>query len=125
MKRAIERIQNRHERYRKLLADKHAELLASLGETRFDTLSHLGRIAEEDQAMLSHEEFIGLSRNSMDFGNLRQVEAALARIAAGAYGICAECEEEISEKRLAAVPWAEYCIGCQARLADAASPHAA
>ena len=46
---------------------------------------------------------------------LRDVHAALQRIAEGTYGICAECEEEISQKRLLAVPWATHCIGCQER----------
>lgn len=44
---------------------------------------------------------------------LREVRAALDRIAGGTYGICAHCEEEINEKRLKAVPWAILCIACQ------------
>ena len=45
--------------------------------------------------------------------SLIQIGAALKRIADGEFGICLECEEPISPKRLAAVPWAEYCLGCQ------------
>src|SRR5258708_30359093 len=41
------------------------------------------------------------------------VSEALQRIENGAYGACAECDEQISEKRLAAIPWAKYCIQCQ------------
>jgi DnaK suppressor protein len=44
---------------------------------------------------------------------LMQVGAALQRIDAGEFGICLECEEPISAKRLAAVPWAAYCLRCQ------------
>jgi RNA polymerase-binding transcription factor len=44
---------------------------------------------------------------------LSQVEAALERIEDGEFGICLECEEPISAKRLAAVPWAVYCLHCQ------------
>jgi DnaK suppressor protein len=44
---------------------------------------------------------------------LREVRAALDRIADGSYGACLECEEEISQKRLKAVPWATLCIACQ------------
>ena len=43
----------------------------------------------------------------------RETRAALHRIREGTYGICAECEEPISAKRLAAVPWAALCIHCQ------------
>jgi DnaK suppressor protein len=44
---------------------------------------------------------------------IRDIRAALARMAHGTYGICLDCEEPISAKRLAAVPWAALCIHCQ------------
>ena len=44
---------------------------------------------------------------------LREVRAALQRIREGTYGTCIECEEEISPRRLAAVPAAALCIRCQ------------
>jgi DnaK suppressor protein len=46
-------------------------------------------------------------------GKLREARAALRRIDAGSYGVCLECEGEISPRRLAALPWATLCIGCQ------------
>jgi DnaK suppressor protein len=51
-----------------------------------------------------------LERNS---NRLREVRAALRRIDAGTFGICADCEESINPKRLAALPWASLCIACQ------------
>ena len=45
--------------------------------------------------------------------SLIQIGAALKRIDDGDFGICLECEEPISPKRLAAVPWAAYCLHCQ------------
>ncbi|MFZ0591503.1 MAG: TraR/DksA family transcriptional regulator [Bryobacteraceae bacterium] len=44
---------------------------------------------------------------------LRNVRSALARIEDGSFGICVHCEEEISPKRLNAVPWTALCIQCQ------------
>ena len=44
---------------------------------------------------------------------LRQVKAALERIQDGSFGICIDCDSEISPKRLAAVVWAPRCIQCQ------------
>jgi DnaK suppressor protein len=41
------------------------------------------------------------------------VTEALRRIESNTYGVCLECEEAISPKRLAALPWAKYCITCQ------------
>jgi DnaK suppressor protein len=37
----------------------------------------------------------------------------MERIADGNYGTCLECEEEIGQKRLQAMPWAVLCITCQ------------
>jgi DnaK suppressor protein len=48
-----------------------------------------------------------------EFNQLRDARAALRRIQEGNFGICQECEEEIHPKRLAAVPWATFCIRCQ------------
>ena len=48
---------------------------------------------------------------------LRHVKVALRRIGDGSYGTCLHCEEDISPRRLEAVPWAAYCIRCQ-ELAD-------
>ena len=44
---------------------------------------------------------------------LRQVRAALKRIETAAFGICLNCGQHISVKRLAAAPWTELCIVCQ------------
>lgn len=43
---------------------------------------------------------------------LEKIESALLRIKEGSYGICLECGIEITEPRLLAVPYAEYCITC-------------
>ncbi len=44
---------------------------------------------------------------------LMQVDAALNRLRNGEFGDCLECEEPISAKRPAALPWASYCLQCQ------------
>ena len=48
--------------------------------------------------------------------SLTQIGEALKRIEDGEFGICLECDEPISPKRLAAVPWAAYCLHCQEML---------
>ena len=45
---------------------------------------------------------------------LRRVREALVRLDAGEYGYCAECDGEISEKRLRALPFAVRCTACEA-----------
>jgi DnaK suppressor protein len=44
---------------------------------------------------------------------LRQIEGALERLDQGGYGVCDHCGEPIGAKRLKAIPWARYCVGCQ------------
>ncbi len=44
---------------------------------------------------------------------LREVRLGLARIAEGTYGTCLECGNEITHKRLRALPWTTLCLDCQ------------
>jgi len=98
--------------YQQMLLEKRERVMAGLG-IKFDTLAKMGRVAEEDQAQMSHDEFVSLHLNSLDYVQLRLIEEALDRIASGDYGICLSCEETIPEKRLKALPWARYCVTCQ------------
>jgi DnaK suppressor protein len=94
-----------------MLEVKAAELLRTLRrregieiEIEADAFDEAQRITERDLAIHN------LDRDSI---LLRNIRAALARIANGSYGICGRCEEEIAPRRLAAVPWAPLCIDCQ------------
>src|SRR3954453_6765530 len=98
--------------YEQMLLDKREQVMAGLG-IKFDTLAKMGRVAEEDQAQMSHDEFVSLHLNSLDYVQLRLIEEALDRIHSGDYGICLACEEPIPAKRLYALPWAKYCVSCQ------------
>ena len=51
-----------------------------------------------------------LSMNSRTIAELRK---AISAVDEGRYGVCEECEEQISPRRLAAIPWASVCIKCQ------------
>ncbi len=44
---------------------------------------------------------------------LEAVEAALARIEAGSYGLCTSCEKQIQPGRLRALPYTELCFECK------------
>jgi len=45
--------------------------------------------------------------------NLKKLDQALKRIYDNTYGICGFCGKEISENRLRAIPFTEFCIKCQ------------
>jgi DnaK suppressor protein len=98
--------------YRQMLQDRRREVLAGLGG-KFDVRAALGRVAEDDQAQISHDEFVSLRLNSLDYARLRMIDEALDRVTAGDFGICLSCEEPIASKRLRAIPWARYCVACQ------------
>ena len=100
--------------YQRSLAQRRDEILAGLG-TKFETTPRVDRVAEDDQAQLSHDEFINLSLNGLDYAQLKLIEEALDRLSSGDYGICLLCEAPIPEKRLQALPWARYCVHCQER----------
>jgi len=48
--------------------------------------------------------------------HMRRIERSLQDIEDGVYGLCDQCEEEISFKRLKARPTARYCISCKTQL---------
>jgi DnaK suppressor protein len=105
-------VQDSSDAYREKLLEKRSQVLSGLG-TKFDTLAKMGRVAEEDQAQISHDEFVSLHLNSMDYAQLRLVEEALDRMNSGDYGVCLSCDEPIPAKRLRVLSWARYCIKCQ------------
>lgn len=69
-----------------------------------------------DQALFDLEREMGISLQEMRNRERRMIDEALASLDEGTYGLCAECDAEISEKRLQALPFARYCIECQSRL---------
>ena len=66
-----------------------------------------------DEVQHASERELAIRNLDRESHLLRNVRGALARMADGSYGTCLHCEEEISPKRLNAVPWAAYCIRCQ------------
>jgi len=113
------RVKSKYEAYRKILEKKAAEVQSSMSAQKAaQVLAREEHPRDEgDLSQQSHEEWIFLNRNTLDIKLLREVQAALRRIEQGAYGVCYECEEPISVKRLDAVPWAKFCVSCQERVA--------
>ncbi|OFY98470.1 MAG: hypothetical protein A2070_01375 [Bdellovibrionales bacterium GWC1_52_8] len=69
-----------------------------------------------DQASAETDKAISVSMKNRDEGLLTQLDEALRRIDAGAFGSCRECGESISEGRLQAFPMTTLCIDCKAEL---------
>ena len=105
--------------YRKVLEKKAEEVRRSMSAQKAaQVVARLDCPSDEgDLSQQHHEEWIFLNRNTIDSKLLREIADALRRVESGQYGICLECEEPISGKRLDAVPWARYCVVCQERVA--------
>ncbi|MBI5633686.1 MAG: TraR/DksA family transcriptional regulator [Nitrospirae bacterium] len=70
-------------------------------------------IDEADWAAVEISEDINLKRLSAQRQLLNDVEESLRKVNEGTYGICEDCGEEISEKRLRVIPTATLCIDCK------------
>lgn len=68
-----------------------------------------------DQALVDLEREMGISLQEMRNRERQLVDEALVSLEEGSYGVCAECGEEISEKRLEALPFARLCVACQSK----------
>ncbi len=108
---------SRSEALRQLLEERRRQVLAQIqrGLTDHQTA------AQERGASGSHG-WAAAGDNPTDLALMKtrgealaQIDAALARLRAGAYGRCAECDEEIPLPRLRALPFALRCAPCQER----------
>jgi len=99
------------ERLKSILEAKQAELSGALRNR--DEIAIEKAPDALDEVQLAGERELAIRNLDRDSNMLRQIRRALARIADGTYGICLHCEEDISPKRINAVPWAAYCIKCQ------------
>jgi DnaK suppressor protein len=69
----------------------------------------------EEGAQTEHEQFTLARLGETQRRELLQIDAALARVEAGEYGVCADCGTDIDPRRLAALPYALLCTECAAR----------
>jgi DnaK suppressor protein len=66
-----------------------------------------------DLAVRNYSKNVMLAVSENESRQLTLVDEALLRIEDEDYGTCQNCEEDINPKRLAAIPWARYCLNCQ------------
>jgi DnaK suppressor protein len=100
--------------FRKLLAERLDALLHEAARTVKDMTP-----AEEssgdlpDQANVESDRDFLLRMRDRERKLIMKIREALDRIETGTYGLCEECDEEISEQRLMARPVATLCIDCK------------
>jgi len=116
----------RKDKLQSLLSARKTRLLAalrkSMEEQRTENSSMSFELAQDDgdKSVEDHERHIQASVQSIKSEELDVIDLALERLAAGTYGICAECGCEIPLQRLAVQTFASYCVACQEKI-DAVS----
>ncbi|GKS57688.1 hypothetical protein YTPLAS18_12150 [Nitrospira sp.] len=112
--------ERRRDTLHRMLMTKRQEVMKEIGGSLGQSVAedqHRLEAAKDigDQAMMDLEREVDISLMEMRNRKRQLIDEAMTRLAEGTYGICAECGVEISEKRLAVVPFAKLCVECQAR----------
>ncbi len=95
---------------RQQVLDEVREKIAASGEGL--GFANQSKITEDD-ALADAAAEMDVSMVIRESQELQVIEAALARIADGSYGICIDCGGEIAGARLKAYPTAKRCLPCQ------------
>jgi DnaK suppressor protein len=104
-------MQNKLELFRQVLKSKIDEAVAT---TQLRDSIRIQQVADPiDMTQQAAEREMAMQNLHRGAALFRQLRSAMERLDDGSYGICLQCEEPISPKRLKAVPWAEFCIVCQ------------
>src|SRR5580692_354867 len=105
----------RLEYYKKKLQTRREELIKTIARTEEE-----GRTADDDptvdladKAANSYTKEFLFGQTNTDRSTLALIDSALERIKNGEFGVCVNCESELQQKRLEAVPWARHCTICQ------------
>ncbi|GAA1863691.1 TraR/DksA C4-type zinc finger protein [Actinomadura bangladeshensis] len=88
-------------------ASQARELLEQERRTHIAELELLAGESAPDEAVMAR-------RGTLE-GNLEEIDAALARLGDGTYGLCEDCRKPIPEGRLEIIPYARRCVNCQQR----------
>lgn len=77
---------------------------------------HWAYADEVDEIQANERREIGFATRELLVGKVNRIVAALERLDAGEYGMCAECGEAIAPARLQVLPEVQTCVRCQDRL---------
>jgi RNA polymerase-binding protein DksA len=104
------------ERMRENLQASRQEILDNLVATNADFRAIVEEMDPKDMADVASDDIdrkMIEALGAVELKRLRQIEAALARIQQGRYGVCVKCSKKIPTARLESIPYAVLCIDCQ------------
>ena len=101
--------------YDDILRGRQRELYARLHRID-DDLGRQKNPDSEERATEAENDEVLEEMGEVGETELKAIDAALSRIAAGTYGTCVKCGEPIAAERLKAVPHTPFCQDCAAAL---------
>lgn len=109
----------RYVELKRILEERRREILAQVQEKMRDVRAE-GGIGEGQGVLDAAESSEADIQDDIEFAliqmkseTLHRIEEALSRLAEGTFGNCFECGDEISERRLRALPFAVRCKDCE------------
>lgn len=114
-----ERARERYAELKRILEDRRREILAEVQEKMRDVRAEgasgegAGVLDAAETSEADIQDDIELALIQMKSETLHKIEEALLRLEEGTYGNCFECGDEISERRLRALPFAVRCKDCE------------
>jgi RNA polymerase-binding transcription factor DksA len=93
--------------------DIHTDVQNKMRAARTNGATHQERSGGMDDLDVRSDEDIDFALIQINAEILDRINDALARLERGEYGRCCDCDEDIPENRLRAMPFATRCRGCQ------------
>lgn len=112
-------LDDRYLELKKILVGRRREILSEVHEKMRDvrtegpTANLQGVLDTVESSEADIQEDIEFALIQMKAETLQKIDEALSRLEEGSYGNCFECGEEISERRLRALPFAVRCKDCE------------
>jgi DnaK suppressor protein len=109
----------RYAELKRILEDRRREILSEVQEKMRDVRAEgasgegQGVLDAAETSEADIQDDIEFALIQMKSETLHKIEEALARLEEGTYGNCFECGDEISERRLRALPFAVRCKDCE------------
>lgn len=103
----------RYDILKRMLEERRREIHEKLRSLR-ETLPVAEVVKDvEEQSVDDFVQAVDFALMQMKSETLAKIDEAIQRLEDGSYGLCAECEGDITEARLSALPFAVLCRRCQ------------
>lgn len=108
--------EKKKKRFQKSLNDWLAELLGEVNKTVSGMTVQKENLPDpSDRATLESDRNFTLRIRDRERKLIGKIKEALDRLKNDTYGICEDCGEDISQKRLEARPVTTFCIECKTK----------